>query len=302
VACALQIAAHFEARPLRNQNGGAAAMKKHRALVGAVVVVCLAIAWGIRAQTLTGPTGPVSLPPPVLAILNAVPPPPDDPLLDSSGSVMMDSSGHPISDPNESFHQVKPIQFDPAHTWLVQAAWLNGTGCPTNAVVATYPSPSPTDFFTDVACPDGDPRDQHNEGLLLAKTGPTTNNAAAVAELKKVRGTLVTSVGYDIRKQGGSASPLGSHCGAGAPRFLIIGADGTAQVIGCNSPPPPPTTSATGWSRLRWPVVPMTADRILIIFDEGQDPTGGPDQFGAALLDNIAVNEQKVGTGPTDAR
>jgi hypothetical protein len=298
----LQIAPQFEARPLRNPKEGAAAMKKHPTLVGAVVVVCLAVAWAVRAQTLTGPTGTVSIPASVLALLNAIPPPPDDPLLDSSGNAMMDSSGHPISDPNEQFHQVKPAQFDPAHTYLVQAAWLNSTGCPTNAIVATYPSTSPTGPFTDAACPNGDPRDQHNEGLLLAKTGPTTNNASAVAELKKVRGTLVTSVGYDIRKQGGSASPLGSHCGAGAPRFLIIGSDGSAQVIGCNSPPPAQTTSMTGWSRLRWPVAPMTAERILIIFDEGQDPSGGPDQFGAAFLDNIAVNEQMVGAGPTDAR
>lgn len=29
---------------------------------------------------------------------------------------------------------------------------------------------------------------------------------------------------------------------------------------------------------------------IQIVFDEGQDAGGGPDRFGAAILDNINVN------------
>jgi len=41
----------------------------------------------------------------------------------------------------------------------------------------------------------------------------------------------------------------------------------------------------------------LTADRILILFDEGQDPSGGPDQFGAAVLDNVDVNGVMVGRG-----
>jgi hypothetical protein len=41
-----------------------------------------------------------------------------------------------------------------------------------------------------------------------------------------------------------------------------------------------------------------TVKSIEIIFDEGQDASGGPDQFGAAVLDNIDVNGVLVGRGP----
>src|SRR3954466_4518344 len=132
--------------------------------------------WSARAQVLGGTstststsTSPLDK---VLAILQAVPPPADDPMLDESGNAMYDSSGKPMCDPHENFHQVTPIQFDPDHTWLVQSAWLNGTGCPTG----------PMSVLGLVPCPTNDTKDQHNEGLLLAKTGPTSNNASAIAE------------------------------------------------------------------------------------------------------------------------
>jgi len=48
-------------------------------------------------------------------------------------------------------------------------------------------------------------------------------------------------------------------------------------------------------------MAPVTVERIFILFDEGQD-TGGPDFFGAAFLDNVMVNGQMVGSGPTNAR
>lgn len=37
--------------------------------------------------------------------------------------------------------------------------------------------------------------------------------------------------------------------------------------------------------------------KITIVFDEGQDASGGPDFFGLAVLDNIDVNGTLVGTG-----
>jgi len=40
---------------------------------------------------------------------------------------------------------------------------------------------------------------------------------------------------------------------------------------------------------------------ITIVFDEGQDASGGPDQFGAAVLDNVDVNGTMVGQGDTNA-
>jgi hypothetical protein len=149
-------------------------------------------------------------------------------------------------------------------------------------------------------------------GLLLAKTGPTTNFAAAVAELINMNGIVLTELGYDIRKPLGSTDPRGSHCGAGAPRFNILTSDGVVHFLGCNSPPA--TTqmpSPTGWIRLRWvapgatsfpPVMPdETVQRIVIVFDEGQDASGAPDQFGAAILDNIDVNGTRVGHGGVTA-
>jgi hypothetical protein len=207
------------------------------------------------------------------------------------------------------FFEVKPQEFDPGKTNLVQANWLNGVGCPTDAFTAVFPSG--TAPYTDTACATGDAKDQHNEGLLLVKTGPTNNFASAVAELNKVKGITLTELGYDIRKSGGSGgSPLGSHCGAGAPRFNVVTADGVTHFLGCNSPPGTPTGVSTGWVRLRWDAAALlgafppimatdVVKRILIVFDEGTD--AGPDSFGAAFLDNIDVNNSLVGHGATDA-
>ncbi len=117
---------------------------------------------------------------------------------------------------------------------------------------------------------------------------------------------------YDIRKSGGSGtSPLGSHCGAGAPRFDVVDSLGNVHFVGCSSPPPTVAGTSTGWVRLRWgplqlaaafpPILATTVvDRIVIVFDEGQDASGGPDSFGAAILDNIE-NTTLVGHGDTNA-
>jgi hypothetical protein len=222
-----------------------------------------------------------------------------------------------LANPAGHFKAVKPQEFDPGKTNLVQAAWLNAIGCPTGAFIAvpnaTFTGVGGTEPFTDAACPTGDPNDQHNEGLLLVKTGPTRNFASAVAELINVKGITLTELGYDIRKWGVSASPLGSHCGAGAPRFNVVTIDGAVHFLGCNSPPAETqAASPTGWLRLRWGVAGLAAafppitsadvvTRIVIVFDEGQDTPGGPDQFGAAILDNIDVNGVLVGHGAVDA-
>ena len=210
--------------------------------------------------------------------------------------------------------QVKPDEFDPAKTFLVQAEWLDGIGCPTNAKISTDGSTT-TSTYSDTACLTGDTTDRKNQGLLLAKTGPTTNFASAVAELKGVKGITLTELGYDIRKPGSASDARGSHCGAGAPRFNVTAADGvTYDFIGCNSAATPPTTTVAGehWLRLRWGsgnipafaangpqagqivnISGVEVKSISIIFDEGQDT--GPDNFGLAVLDNIDVNGTLVG-------
>jgi hypothetical protein len=128
------------------------------------------------------------------AVIAAVPAPADDAMLDANGSPVLDATGKPMSDPAEKFHKVIPFIYDPAHTHLVQSTWLDGTGCPNGAKVANYPSTTPTGSYTDPACSLADTSDTHNEGLLLVKTGPTNNNAAAGATLKKVRGITLSSV------------------------------------------------------------------------------------------------------------
>lgn len=206
-------------------------------------------------------------------------------------------------------------EFDPAHSFLVQAEWLDGIGCPTSQKIQAF---LPPDFSTlgtvtynDTACPTGDATDSHNQGLLLVKTGPTNNNASAVADIKGVTGP-VTELGYDLRKPGGAAAdPRGSHCGAGAPRFNVTTQDGKTYFIGCNSPPALVTQSSQGWVRLRWgtagallafnsagalvDISKLNVKSISIVFDEGQDT--GPDNFGLAILDNIDVNGTLVGRG-----
>jgi len=215
----------------------------------------------------------------------------------------------PTTDPPGNFTNVIPQQFDPGKTNLVQATWLSGIGCPTGAFTFDGSTTTP---LTDTACPVGDPKDQRNQGLLLVKTGPTPNFAAATAELINVKGISLTELGYDIRKSGvDEFSPLGSHCGAGAPRFDVVLSDGSIRFVGCSSfATLPVVTAASGaWIRLRWftpiPAFPTpilatdVVQRIVIVFDEGTDT--GPDFFGAAFLDNIDVNGSRVGRGPVAA-
>jgi hypothetical protein len=209
------------------------------------------------------------------------------------------------------FSQAKAGVYDPAKTHLAQAGWIAGIGCPTNAGVSTTGGKHPNTTYTDPACTTGDRRDNANEGLLLAKTGPTANYAAGVADLNNVRGTKLTELGYDLRKPTSTTDPRGSHCGAGAPRFDVTLKDGTTYSIGCNSPPPDQQTAGNGWLRLRWGgnglllgynssgtltnISGQTVKSIQIVFDEGQDTA--PDNFGLAVLDNIDVNGTLVGHG-----
>ena len=117
-------------------------------------------------------------------------------------------------------------------------------------------------------------------------------------------------MGYDIRKPAPDPDPRGSHCGAGAPRFNITTTAGF-YFLGCTSPPATTQTAGIGWVRLRWTGTPGpmaylngtsltavtgTVKSIEIVFDEGQDT--GPDNFGAAVLDNIDINGTLVGQGP----
>src|SRR6267143_889675 len=191
---------------------------------------------------------------------------------------------------------VRTGEFDPGNTFLVQAQWLDGIGCPNGT------------GYNDPACASSnDSSDKHNQGLLLAKTGPTSTNASAFAVINGVTGQ-VTELGYDLRKPGSAANAIGSHCGAGAPRFNVETTT-AFYFIGCNSPAATQTATGNGWIRLRWsgPLIgfntttqsftTVTGDvkSLSIVFDEGQ--YAAPDMFGLAVIDNIDVNGTLVGRG-----
>ena len=225
--------------------------------------------------------------------------------------------------------EVVPREFDPGKTFLVQAEWLTGIGCPTDATIAlpdaTFTGVGGFAPYTDPACPTANsPIDKKNKGLLLAKTGPTISNfASAVADIKGVEGMTLTQLGYDIRKPGlNHLDPRGSWCGAGAPRFNIETTT-DSYFLGCSSPPPDMQQDGDGFIRLTWgngmmPVmaynsmnvlgpVTGTVTRLQIVFDEGTTLGSFPyvaaaDHvelgFGLAVLDNINVNGVRVGQGP----
>ena len=196
---------------------------------------------------------------------------------------------------NDKSINVVPFEVDPFDMNLSQSSWLTGIGCAANG-------------GTDLCAP-GDPKDKRNEGLLLAKTGLTSNFVSAGARINGVKGMLLTELGYDLRKPADTADPRGSHCGAGAPRFNVVIA-GENFFVGCNSPTPVTTPFGLGWIRLRWmgPIILGFGPRgfeniagkqiegISLLFDEGQDVA--PDNFGVAILDNIDVNSQLAGRGP----
>lgn len=188
-----------------------------------------------------------------------------------------------------------PFEYDPQHLEVVAAEWKGGIGC--------------QEIFDPVCMTSNDAHDNFVAGLLLVKSGSLVQNASAGVSLTGVKGITLTELGFDIRKKLSVSDSNGSHCGAGAPRFNITTSDGVLHFIGCNSPPADVQTVGLDWIRLRWTFVDgahlafptsigpgSTVSSISIVFDEGQD--AGPDNFGLAVLDNIDVNGQLIGTGP----
>jgi len=190
----------------------------------------------------------------------------------------------------------------PAGSNIVTSAWLGGAGLPDNGGPNSNPT-NPTD--------NPNKRDPHL-GLLLSKNGPTPDCSAAGAEIRGVRGMVVSAtfqLGYDYRN--------GGHCGAGAPRFNVSytlpgGGDGFSFVGGCSndSTPTAAPQDPGQWSRVRFetaspaesfpPIPPGSRiQRITLISDEGTDvPTGprpsgdagNPAGIGLTVVDNIFIN------------
>jgi hypothetical protein len=204
---------------------------------------------------------------------------------------------------------------DPGRTFLVQAEWLRGIGCPTKARIAN-PNADFSDWngthtpYADPACPTGDRSDRRHEGLVLAKTGPQENFASAVVNIRGVKGKTLTELGYDIRKPGTTTADVrGSWCSGGAPRFNIRTKD-AFYFLACASPPPTTQLDGHGFIRLTWgsPLMAFRAGggleavtgkvkSLQIVFDEGTTSGGAELGFGLAVLDNINVNGKRVGEG-----
>jgi hypothetical protein len=228
-----------------------------------------------------------------------------------SAALLCVAIGMPLAfaDPGKNF-SVKPETFDPSHSNMVTAAWLGGLGCVTKGHVQAFVPPAFTTTqiqpFADATCPTGDSEDNDNQGLLLAKTGPTNNNAAGGAKIDGLGNFTITELGWDVRN--------GTHCGAGAPRFNIhVKSEpaSTIHFVGCSAMPVVSTglygtrrrvtaaqLAGAGFAFAPIPVGSVI-DSIEIVYDEGQDtPTATEAGNGLVVLDNIDINGVLVGHGP----
>jgi hypothetical protein len=173
--------------------------------------------------------------------------------------------------------EVKAAVFDPGKTHTVTAKWEKGLGL------------------------DDNNGKNNRKGLLLSKNAPTATNSAAGANIRGVKGMVLTELGWDVRD--------GSHCSGGAPRFDVITVEdpSTVHFIGsCTNGTVTPNTPVAGWSRVRFdpanganafPPIPAGQHvKVMdITFDEGTDTAGG--MPGLAVLDNIDVNGKLIGSG-----
>jgi hypothetical protein len=187
----------------------------------------------------------------------------------------------------------------PAGSRIVTAAWLAGMGLPDNGGANT----SDADLATNP-----NKSDPHS-GLLLNKNGPTADCSSSGARITGVRGMTVTAgfeVGFDYR--------LGTHCGAGAPRFNID-TDQGFFFVGCAAAAQSPAPQdPLQWFRMRSVLATCTTpcspgpipvgariNSISILYDEGTDNpvgTSDPAGVGLAVVDNIYINGQYIRSGP----
>lgn len=167
----------------------------------------------------------------------------------------------------------KIFVFDPGKTGIVSAKWVDKEGLADNG----------QDLASGKA----------GKALVLKKLGTTATNASAGASIFGVEWINIRELGFDIRSDG--------HCGAGAPRFNVVTADGVLHFAGCSGAAVHTAfTDPQGrpWQRVRFsgadcfpPINPT--DIVLsidLVFDEGTDAGTGPDATGTATLDNIDVN------------
>jgi len=220
--------------------------------------------------------------------------------------------------PKLNFHEAHAHDFDPEHNNMVQSGWVAGLGCPTTFSYFAVDGTRKT--YNNPVC--SDTMDKKNDGLLMTKSSPSNDIAAAVVELKEVKNTTntFTEIGFDLRKPAPEKTDnRGSQCGNTAPAFVFVFTSGPPVVLPCTSATSPVSSADTsnvndGWLRMRWTGSALdamqgrTLSAAYLKFDSGptgevppSDPNGGdanPSNFGVAVLDNIDINGQFVGNGP----
>jgi hypothetical protein len=175
--------------------------------------------------------------------------------------------------------------YPPGHN-IVTAAWLGGMGLPDDG---TTSNPSSL-------------RGEHQLGLLLNKNGLTSDCSSAGAVISNWRkGDKITQLGFDYR--------IGTHCGAGAPRFNVTTTTGQTYFAGCQYGIHSPAPQDAEWERV---VFSDPADffpagfsfatsiqSISIVYDEGTDTAGlnDPNGVGLVVLDNININGNYITRG-----
>src|SRR6267143_2632209 len=115
------------------------------------------------------------------------------------GGILPGCSLPPGNDPPD--FQVVPFEMNDPKNY-VAAFWRKGLGCPDNAADLLY------------NCTPADLDDGLNQGLVLAKSGPSLEPGQAGATLTGLEGQLITVTnvalpvfGYDIRKELASGAP-----------------------------------------------------------------------------------------------
>jgi hypothetical protein len=148
----------------------------------------------------------------------------------------------------------------------------------TDSVVAAW--------LTHVGLPDAG---KSNHALFLQKDAGTATNALAGAQIKWLKGKLVTDLtelGFDYLN--------GGHCTANAPRFVIT-VDAVQFIFGCTSGTAAPAPDdPLNWTRIRFDLSTLpttgTIEDVQIILDEGIDAG-----TGQIYLDNIDINGSLIG-------
>jgi hypothetical protein len=142
----------------------------------------------------------------------------------------------------------------------------------------------------------------------MSKNGPTPNCSAPYAEITGYApGTqTLNDLGFDYR--------LGSHCGAGAPRYNVyLDEAGTSgYFFGCASGTHTPAPGDPAqWERVRFAAADGYAfgaapagqafsqpyHHIEIVFDEGTDSAAGPNDaagVGLVVFDNFKIGSVTI--------